>query len=450
MNKTLKFAIAVLLLTLFSVPAFAALNVENFLPPVQVSSEAERAEQLKVQAPGEVKEVTGEITDKPAISGKNLQDAINFWVAKRIAGFGEVVSSSGFGFVSTGIFTYEVHENPVATRISKRNAYVRAYMEAKRQLAEGLNGVLSTGNTKAFSRIATVNESLGQTLANVKDVTFEAVQQRIDGFLRGYVVYDVFDDVKSTRVYLTIVTTPRTQGHYDRPDLSTLSAASVQEGLAQILAEINRGLTPPLGGRTIFVPATGELAFVGFGSAVVGRHDSSPIQARLELNAEETARVRATNELCGVIVGAEIASVTELDSEIRSMSKDFEELSKNDPIVRENPKHPGYVKLQNRKTSFKAAEVNKNTITSASKGVLPPGVRHQSWLDEDKAFAYAVAVYLPSATEQAAQSADSMKSGTILQPVGAEGENGKKIPGATPREDVKQGPSGTVQNPDDL
>jgi hypothetical protein len=195
------------------------------------------------------------------------------------------------------------------------------------------------------------------------------------------------------------------------------------------------------------VPATGELAFVGFGSAVVGRHDSSAVQSRLELNAEEAARMRAANELCGVIVGAEIASASEVDSETRSISKDFEELSKNDPIVKENPEHPGYVKLQNRKTSFKAAEANKITLSSASKGVLPPGVKRQSWLDEDKTFAYAVAIYLPSATDQAAEGAESMKSGTILQPVGAEGT---PIPTATPKEDVKQGPSGTVQKPDAL
>ncbi|MDR2176339.1 MAG: hypothetical protein LBO82_10455 [Synergistaceae bacterium] len=450
MKKNLRFTIAVCVLAAFSAPAFAALSVEDFIPPVQASNEAEKAEQLRVREPGGVKEVTGDITGKPAISAQSLQDAINFWVAKRVVGFEQILSPSGFGFAATGMFTYEVYENPVAARISKRNAYVRAYLDAKRQLAEGLNGVLTSGNAEAFSRIATVNESLGQTLANVKDVTFEAVRQRVDGFLRGYVVYDVFDDVGNTRVYLTIVTTPRTQGHYDRPDPSTLSAASVQEGLAQLLAEIEQGLTPPLGGRTVFVPATGELAFVGFGSAVVGRHDSPAVQARLELNAEETARIRAANELCGIIVGAEIASAAEADSETRSMSKDFEELSKSDPIVRENPEHPGYVKLRNRKTSFKAADVNKSTITSAAKGVLPPGVKHQSWLDEDKAFAYSVAIYLPSASEQAAEGAASMKSGTILQPAGTGENTGKKIPTAAPREDVKQGPSGTVQTSDGL
>ncbi|MDR1979814.1 MAG: hypothetical protein LBQ42_13845 [Synergistaceae bacterium] len=449
--KTLKFAIASFVLVLFAAPALAALSVDEFIPPVQASSEAERVEQLKVREPGEVKEVEGEITEEPAISAKSAQDAINAWVAKRASGAVEVVFPSGFGFVSTGTGTYEKHENPVAARISKRGAYARAYMSAKSQLAEKLNGVLNKGKTEAFARMATVNESLGQTLVNMEEVTTEAIRQRVDGFLRGYVVYDVFDDVAGTRVYLTIVTTPKTQGHYDRPDPSSLSAVSVQEGLAQVFAEIEQGLTPPVGGRTVFVPATGELAFVGFGSTVVGRHDNSAVQARLELNAEQIAKMRAKDSLCGVIVGEEIAAAEKLDAEVGSMTKDFEELSKDDPAVRNDPEHPGYVKLRNRKTEFKAADVYKSVITGAREGVLPPGVQQQSWLDEDKAFAYAVAVYLPSVTEQAAAGAETMKSGTILRPVGEKPETiPVEIPTKTPKEDVKQGPSGTVQKTDGL
>ncbi|MDR1979723.1 MAG: hypothetical protein LBQ42_13390 [Synergistaceae bacterium] len=450
MKKFFVKALSVAFVLSFSfTPALAALSVDDFVPPIQASDEAERAEQRTVREPGEVKEVRGEVTGKPAISAKSAQDALNVWVAKRVRGFDEILFPSGFGFVATGIGIYERLDNPVATRASQRGAYVRAYMDAKSQLAEGLTGVLTSGNTEAFSRIATINESLGQTLANVEDVTVESVRQRVDALLRGYVVYDVLDDVNASRVFLTIATTPRTQGHYDRPDASTLSAASVQEGLAQVLAEIERGLTPPVGGRTIFVPATGELAFVGFGSAIIGRHDSAAVQARLELNAEEIARVRATNALCGIIVGEEIASPTETDAEIRSMSKDFEELSRNDPIVKENPEHPGYVKLQNRKSAFRAAETTRRVITGATRGMLPPGVKHQSWADEDRAFTYAVAVYLPSATERAAEGAESMRSGAILRPVGEEPRRGI-APAPTFREDVRQGPSGTVQNVDDL
>ncbi|MDR2528016.1 MAG: hypothetical protein LBD04_03220 [Synergistaceae bacterium] len=436
-----------LLLAFFSAPALAALSVDDFIPPVQAVTEAERAELLKVREPGAVQSAPGELTSKPAISAKSAQDAVNAWVAKRVEGFEEILFPSGFGFVTTAVGAYEKLDNPVATRVSKRNAYVRAYMGAKRQLAEGLKGLLTQGNTRVSERIATVNESLGQTLVNVEELTVEGIQQRIDGFLRGYVVYDVFDDVSAARVYLTLVTTPKTQGRYNRPDPSSIAAASVQEGLAQALAEVERGLTPPVGGMTVFVPATGELAFVGFGSAVIGRQDNAAVQAKLELNAERVAKIRAKDSLCGVIVGEEVAASEKVDSEIGGMSKDFRELTQDDPAVKANPDHPGYERLQTRKTAFKAAEVNQTTITGARQGVLPPGVRQQSWMDEDKAFAYAVAIYMPSASEQAAKGAASMESGTILQPVGG---GGQPIPTDTPREDVKQGPSGAVQNPNGL
>jgi hypothetical protein len=364
-------------------------------------------------------------------------------VAKRSEGFEEIVFPSGFGFVATGVSTYGRHDNPVAERAAKRNAYVTSYMRAKTQLAEGLNGVYTSGRTKAFERIATVNESQGQTLINIQENTREAIRQRIDGFLRGYVVYEVFDDAAASRVYLTIVTTPKTQGHYDRPDVRTLSASSVQEGLGQIFVEIERGLTPPVGGRMIYVPATGEMAFVGFGSAVIGRQSNAAAQAKLELNAERIARMRAADALCGVIVGEDIESTEKLDSQVSGMNKDFEELSKNDPIVKNNPDHPGYVKLQNSMNAFKAAEANVSVMRGAREGVLPPGVRHQAWTDEGKAFSYAVAVYLPSASSAAEAGAESMQSGGIITPPAGG-------PVQTPGEEVKQGPSGTVQDVKDL
>jgi hypothetical protein len=426
----------------FNGAAFAAISVDDFLPPAQAATPEEAEALLAVENPGEVREVEGDVTGEPAIAAASAQDAINAWVARRSEGFQEIVFPSGFGFISTGVSTYEKHENSVATRASKRNAYARAYLRAKQQLTEGLNGVYTTGDTKAFERIATVNESLGQTLANVKEKTSEAIRQRVDGFLRGYVVYEVLDDVNESRVYLTIVTTPRTQGHYDRPDTDTISAASVQEGLQQVLAEIENGLTPPVGGRMIYVPATEELAFVGFGSAVVGRTDNTAAQAKLELNAERIAKVRAKDALCGLVIGEQIGSTEKVESEISSMSKDFNELSKDDPIVKNNQDHPGYVKLQNSVSAFKAAEVNVTVITGARQGILPSGVKQESWLDEDKAFSYAVAVYLPSASDRAAQGAEGMSEGSILQD--------GTVPKKAVSEDVNQGPSGAVQNINEL
>ena len=436
------FAVFTLVLLSGSI-AQAAISVDDFLPPAQAATPEDASVRLTVENPAEVKEVEGDVTGEPAISAASAQDAINAWVAKRSDGFEEIVFPSGFGFVATGVSTYGKHDNPVAERAAKRNAYVTSYMRAKTQLAEGLNGVYTSGRTKAFERIATVNESQGQTLINIKEDTQEAIRQRIDGFLRGYVVYEVFDDAEDSRVYLTIVTTPKTQGHFDRPDVRTISASSVQEGLGQVFVEIEKGLTPPVGGRMIYVPATGEMAFVGFGSAVVGRQSNAAAQAKLELNAERIAKIRAKDALCGVIVGEDIESEEKLDSQVSSMNNDFEELCKDDPIVKNNPDHPGYVKLQNSVSAFKAAEANVSVMRGAREGVLPPGVRQEAWSDEDKEFTYAVAVYMPSASNAAETGAASMQSGGILTPPA-----GGPVP--TPSEEVRQGPSGTVQDVKDL
>ena len=443
MKKLSLFVVLGLMILCFPAASFAAISVDDFLPPAQAATSKDVALRLTVENPAEVKEVEGDVTGEPAISAASAQDAINAWVAKRSEGFEEIVFPSGFGFVATGVSTYGKHDNPVAERAAKRNAYVTSYMRAKTQLAEGLNGVYTSGRTKAFERIATVNESQGQTLINIKEDTQEAIRQRIDGFLRGYVVYEVFDDAADSRVYLTIVTTPKTQGHYDRPDVRTISASSVQEGLGQVFVEIEKGLTPPVGGRMIYVPATGEMAFVGFGSAVVGRQSNAAAQAKLELNAERIAKIRAKDALCGVIVGEDIESEEKLDSQVSSMNKDFEELCKDDPIVKNNPDHPGYVKLQNSVNAFKAAEANVSVMRGAREGVLPPGVRQEAWSDEDKAFTYAVAVYMPSASNAAETGAASMQSGGILTPPA-----GGPVP--TPSEEVRQGPSGTVQDVKDL
>ena len=51
-----------------------------------------------------------------------------------------IKTPSGIGFVATGIGAYRTMENPIATRIAKRKAYVIAFTNAKKRLAEILGG----------------------------------------------------------------------------------------------------------------------------------------------------------------------------------------------------------------------------------------------------------------------------------------------------------------------
>ena len=70
-------------------------------------------------------------------------------------------------------------------------------------------------------------------------------------------------------MYVTIVATDKTMGKFSRPANDTLIVENLTDGMNAVLAEIQSGVVPPVGGRIVDVPSTGEIAFVGFGSAVV-------------------------------------------------------------------------------------------------------------------------------------------------------------------------------------
>jgi len=323
-------------------------------------------------------------------------------------------------------------------------------MEAKRHLAEGLFGLSNTGKTKLAEELSTIDQASGGTLVNASEKTSESISQSVEGMLRGFVVYDVYDNFDEGQVFVTIVTTPKTQGHFDRPDVNSIAAASIHDGLEQIVTEANKGLIPPVGGATIFVPQTGELAFVGFGNAVVRKDNDKALQSKLNLNAERIATMRAVDALTGLISGDAISARSKLDSEVSGMVKDYDDLAKDDPTAAKDPNAPAFRQLQERKKEFLATESTSTTITSLRSGVVPAGVKTQSWFDDNQYFAYGMAIYLPSATARATQAAESMKQGQIIQQPQAGGSGVR--PGANQPDagTLKQGPSGRVQRDDAL
>jgi hypothetical protein len=87
------------------------------------------------------------------------------------------------------------------------------------------------------------------------------------------------------------------------------------------------------------------------------------------------------------------------------------------------------------------------------KGIIPPGVKTQTWRDSENAFAYGIAVYTPGATQRAYDAAKRMQQSQIVSPPPSN-ESGGGI-GAQPGElpdagEFRQGPSGQVQSNDAL
>jgi hypothetical protein len=334
---------------------------------------------------------------------------------------------------------------------------VIAFTDAKKRLAELLGGLSNEGKEEIRQSLTNINLPK-EEMTNISAQTEEALRQAVDMMLRGFVIYEVKDAVEEKAVYVSIVTTPKTRGKMSRPAPSEVNADSLRDALNQLIAEVRGGLVPPVGGRIINVPATGETAFVGFGSAVVRTDEHPAVQARLNLTAQKMADARAVDGLCGLIRGDRIIWEGRSSESTKDETLGFGSASEGDPLAAKDP--TAAKKLEQKRDVF----VNRMEVTdeyrSARNGIIPPGVTRKTWFDEDKAFCYGMAVYVASATNAAAGAAREMHEGEIVQPINDDGrksssKSGKPSSGFTDDKDntkvqrpgkvVKPGPSGKIE-----
>jgi hypothetical protein len=266
--------------------------------------------------------------------------------------------------------------------------------------------------------------------------------------IRGYVVYNLEDkqdkDNKLGTVTVTIVTTPKTMGQTTQVDHNSLTADNINDGLNHVLSEISTGLISPVGGKTISIPSTGEMAFIGFGSAIVPDNPNAATRAKLALNAQKIAVLRARSSLCGIILGETISSKSQLDSATLELSNQFEEINKEDPILYLDKDNHLIQKFDEQKNLYVSRTFNKEEISSARKGILPPGVMVKTFMDETNTMAQSVAIYIPSVSGNANQLSNTMKNNEIVND-NEDGSNNNQI-----SELPKAGPTGQVTNDEDL
>lgn len=420
-------------------------SADDFLPPVQAGTPEQQQQLEQVKNP--VQEIEDPVTGQTAAEGKTVQDAINFVVNKHSAGAEMVKFGSGMGWVATGIGGYEVMENPTATRIAKRNAYVKAFLEAKKKLAEALNGLSAEGRTQVVEQMEQVTDAKAD-LASFAATHDEKLEQAVQMLLKGFVIYAVEDDAAKKTVYVSIVTTPKTRGQFNRPSPNGLEADSIRDGLSQVLLEIQNGLIPPVGGKMIQVPATGEIAFVGFGSDVIRSSDNAALQAKMRLNAEKIAQMRAKDALVGMIIGDDTGWKGKLDENTQQTIKDFE-TSGSGPDA-------SLQRFEKTRQTFLNVQKSFEQFQSIRSGILPPGVTPKTFTSKDDAEVYAVAVYIPSVSRQAAQAAKEMRQAQLLDNPNEADGGGATAPATQddsvphPKQEVAPGPTGTVSRDKDL
>jgi hypothetical protein len=423
--------------------ARAALSADDFLPPVQASTPEERQELLAVKDDASVKTEVDPILEAEVTTAPSLQDAINKKVNSPHQGCETVREpGGGYAFVATGQGTYNPdYENAVMSRIDQRNAYVAAFMNAKSELAKSMDGITVRAFQNLDGRTDTIDtgdESLKNIETNLSENNAESARK----VLRGFVTYAVLDDGKG-KVFVTIVSSSRTRGKFSRSGSDGISAASLNEGLNTLLDEIKSGLVPPVGGRIIEVPGSGEVAFVGFGSHIVRKDAEADVQAELDLQAERIAGMRANAGLAGIILGDDTLYQSSGDEDTAKLKNDFERMAQSDPTAEGSSDE--IQKYDARKREIRNVVTSNLNIQSLTQGKLPPGVMPKTFIDDDGYFAYGIAVYVPSVSAAVIDAAREMDeadfTGTGNSITAPETPKKKELP----KLEIKPGPSGIVE-----
>jgi len=221
------------------------------------------------------------------------------------------------------------------------------------------------------------------------------------------------------------------------------------------LAEVKSGLVSPVGGKIVTVPETGETALVGFGSSVVRANKNAAVQAKLNLAAQKIAKAYAQDSLCGLIIGDKTTWSGEILDSYKSEHQEFVHLNAGDPLEGEGEE---LAKLEASRSEMMSTLRTSDAYSSARSGKLPPGVAVRTWFNDDKTWAYGMAVYVPSITNLAAGFRSDMQNAELLQQIQPRKEVGGSKPGSVksvnndsisrPSEKVKPLVSGRVGKDD--
>ncbi len=368
---------------------------------------------------------------------------------------------SGAGVVATGMSVYNTMPNPNASRIAQRNSYVIAYTRAKQAMVQLLGETSSEGRTILTEISKSVDSDTVTTSAGSTSVE-EEIRQAGNALLKGYVVFSSLEEKdpasKDVRmVFVTIASSPKTQKLTLRNG-AMQSVEKLANGIQNVLDEVQQGVVPPVGGRVVTVPTTGESAIIGFGSALVRQGPTPAITARGRLTARTISGARARDALSGMINGDKTMWAVGVPSKVVSSYKSSIDFSReNDPNAGQGV--DGNIK--NFEQEFLSAEGVRDDVQSIRKGTLPPGIREKHWYSKDGHWSYTMVVYFPALSTKAAEFAKSMRNATLKAPVTTKpakqnggattgGAGSKNLPGKRGNTDVDPLKGGVVSPRDDL
>lgn len=408
-------------------------NLDDLVPATAAS------ESVNGVDTGEVKEVEGVIIADDATSGVLV--AHQNLVEDDEDGIKMIAVGSGIGILSTGSSSYETYQNRNATLLSKRAAYMTAFMVAKKQLVEnmeGMNNACATAVNETIDAIDTGVESTANTTKLMTDNCGESVK----GALAGYVTFDVYDDPKENFVRVSLISTPKTREQTKQKVGALTQTTEPNIIFKQIIDDLQSGILPPVGAKVITNADSGESFVLGFGSSIIRDNKNKSVKRKLLSASKSQAQAKARNSLISVMKGEDVywqGGFTE------------NQLEKNEqhayPVDSINP--ADVTVLETNQHEFMNNFKQTDAYETVAAGKVPPGVSVKTFKSTDGDWMFAVAVYAPS-LEAAARKSAAENETRIRESKTAGTKHKIQTQGGLTDGDNTQGPSGQVSNTNDL
>jgi len=417
------------------------LDLDSFLAPVQGGSEA----------------VQGDVEVGDTVHAETMQDGLNAangLLAEDGDGVLLVSTKTGLGTIARASASYNTYQNINATMLSKRAAYYLAYQKAKKELLTNFDGVQNSCEGAINDGLVALDTGV-EGVANTTIETSETCKESISGLLAAFVVFDVNDDPANEEVSISVASSTKTRSAFNRLGEAVIQTTDPNTAFQNLMVEIARFATPPMGARLITAPDTGEQIVVGFGSSILRTNQNKKVAKKLAEKAKGQADKRARNALVAFLQGDKLHWEGGFDETQIESTEQFEipvdeEGNVGDPQV-----------LDNERNVFLNVLTSSDAYSTVAAGKIPPGVRMRSFKSEDGYWQFSVAVFQQSATAQARQASGENKaaSGKLDQMESQQGSAGSagrasralKIEGGLTSGGLNpQGPSGQVSDKDDF
>lgn len=387
-----------------SLPAFASDKFDlTDLLPAKAGQNIEDAEKVTIK--GNVVVGTNDVA-AVAVAHKAL-------IESGEDGIKIITVGSGIGILSVASSSYQLFNNSNASLLSKRGAYNKAFIIAKKQFIANKKGV-TIACANVVSASVDIIDSGNENVANAIDIQKESCIESVAGSVSGYVTFDVNDDVEERLVRVSLISTPKTRSQISDQTGAIAVTTSPNETFKYIISDLKNGVLPPVGAKVITVPNSNENYVVGFGSAIVRVNKNKSISRKLKSVAKRQAETRARAALLSTLKGEFIYWKGGFDEKLVDKNTQFDYAPET--------LDPSQVNVLNEeKSEFISQLQSTDDYKTLVAGQLPPGVSTKSFTSTDGNWQYTVAIYAPNLEQSTRMANDGSEKNTSTHKLDAQG-----------------------------